>query len=105
MLINIKKQLQTLIPTFLHQSFNKQFCIFIPAEYLEIGLQFLKNHVGYQYKLLSCISAVDLLLDTYRFNIAYELLSLTFNSRLRVKIIFDEYFFVPSILNIYINAN
>ena len=65
----------------------------------------LKNHIGYQYKLLSCISGVDFLLKKYRFAVVYDLLSLTFNTRMRVKIFVNEITFVTSSVNVFINAN
>jgi NADH/F420H2 dehydrogenase subunit C len=68
-------------------------------------LNFLKKHIGYQFNLLSCISGVDLLGKSYRFCVVYDLLSLTFNSRIRVKVFIDEVTFIPSIVDLYINAN
>ena len=47
---------------------------------LKISLNVLKNHINYQYSLLSCISGVDFLTRYYRFNVAYDLLSLTYNN-------------------------
>ena len=61
-------------------SFNKLF----------FTLNCLKLHFNYQYTLLSCISGIDLLSTTYRFIIAYDLLSLVYNSRIRVKILINE---------------
>jgi NADH/F420H2 dehydrogenase subunit C len=57
------------------------------------------------YNLLTCISGVDLLGKNYRFSIVYDFLSLLYNSRLRVKIFIDEVSFVPSCMDIYINAD
>jgi NADH:ubiquinone oxidoreductase subunit C len=55
--------------------------------------------------LLSCISGVDLLEKKYRFCISYELLSIVYNSRLRVKLFIDEISTIPSICSIFINSN
>jgi len=105
MIIKIEKQLKALIPFLLFQKINNEISIIVPAKNLIFVLKFLKLHIGYQYKLLSCISGVDLLQENYRFKIAYELLSLQFNSRIRVKIYLDEFFFVQSSIDVYINAN
>jgi NADH:ubiquinone oxidoreductase subunit C len=35
----------------------------------------------------------------------YELLSLTFNSRLRIKLFLDDYVIIPSIIGVFENAN
>jgi NADH-quinone oxidoreductase subunit C len=55
--------------------------------------------------MLTCISGVDFLDKTYRFCVVYDLLSLTYNSRLRVKVFVNEITSVPSSVNVFINAN
>jgi NADH dehydrogenase (ubiquinone) Fe-S protein 3 len=72
---------------------------------LLITLRILKNHFGYQYNLLSCISGVDLLLHNYRFSVVYDLLSLTLNSRIRVKIFINEVTPVASSVSVFANAD
>ena len=53
-------------------------------------LNILKNHVQYQFKILVCVSGVDYLHDKYRFRVSYELLSIRYNFRLRVKVLTNE---------------
>lgn len=65
----------------------------------------LKNHFAYQYKLLSCISGIDYINSKYRFGVVYDLLSIKYNSRLRVKLFVNEITSVNSITNIYINSD
>jgi NADH dehydrogenase (ubiquinone) Fe-S protein 3 len=48
---------------------------------------------------------VDLLGKSYRFAVVYELLSLVFNSRIRVKLFIDEITSVFSASFLYMNAN
>jgi NADH:ubiquinone oxidoreductase subunit C len=55
--------------------------------------------------LLSCISGVDLIDQKYRFCLSYELLSIVYNIRLRVKIFINEISTVPSLFKIFINSN
>ena len=64
-----------------------------------------KNHFKYQFKVLTCISGVDYPENLYRFKIVYELLSIKFNSRLRLKILVDELTPVNSIENIFPGAS
>lgn len=72
---------------------------------LLFSLNCLKLHISYQYKLLSCISGVDFINCKYRFGVIYDILSLTYNSRLRVKVFVNEITSVDSIVNIYINSD
>jgi NADH dehydrogenase (ubiquinone) Fe-S protein 3 len=65
----------------------------------------LKYHFGHQYKLLSCISGVDYISCKYRFGIIYDLLSLKYNSRLRIKVFVNEVTSIETITNIYINSD
>jgi NADH dehydrogenase (ubiquinone) Fe-S protein 3 len=55
--------------------------------------------------MLSCISGVDLVSNTNRFVVVYELLSLTYNSRIRVKVFVDEKEKLRSICALFINSN
>jgi NADH:ubiquinone oxidoreductase subunit C len=48
---------------------------------------------------------VDFLTKNYRFSVVYDLLSLTYNSRLRLKVFTNELQSLPSSVNIFINAN
>ena len=94
------------IPLVVIQELFNEIILIISSKYLLTTLQILKKHIGYQYLLLSCISGVDLLNKNYRFSIVYDLLSLTFNSRIRIKLFLEQSIsFVPSICNLYINAN
>jgi len=70
-----------------------------------LALNTLKFHINFQYNLLSCISGVDFVGQKYRFGVIYDLLSLTFNSRLRLKIFVNEITPALSITSIFINAN
>ncbi len=72
---------------------------------LLFSLKCLKLHINYQYKLLSCISGVDFINCKYRFGVIYDILSLTNNNRLRVKVFVNEITPVDSAISIYINSN
>jgi NADH dehydrogenase (ubiquinone) Fe-S protein 3 len=98
-------ELQNIIPLIISQSFKDENSIVLKSNYLLFSLNILKNHISYQYKLLSCISGIDLLNKNYRFSVSYDLLSLTFNTRLRVKTFVDEITYIPSSVPLFINAN
>jgi len=69
------------------------------------SLKCLKNHINYQYKILSCISGVDYINCKYRFSVVYEILSTLNNSRLRIKVFLNETTFINSVISIYINSD
>ena len=99
------QEFKNIVPLLTYQEFKDERIIVVSVKNFLVLLKFLKKHIGYQYNLLSCISGVDLLGKSYRFCVVYDLLSLTFNSRIRVKVFIDEVTFIPSIVDLYINAN
>jgi len=68
-------------------------------------ISFLKNHHNGQFGSLSDMTAIDVPTRDYRFEIVYNLLSLRFNSRIRVKTYTDELTPVDSINDILKAAN
>ena len=90
-----------LLPIIRFELYNKESSFFIPTNLLLETLIILKNHFKYQFKVLTCVSGVDYPENLYRFQIVYELLSITFNSRVRVKVLVDELTPVNSIENVF----
>ena len=84
------KNLLTLFPVIKLEIFNKEPCLVVKTSLSNNILLLLKNHFKYQYKILSCVSGVDDPRSLYRFKIVYDLLSVQFNTRIRVKFIADE---------------
>jgi len=99
------EQLVKIVPTLTYQKVADENSIVVSHDKLILALNVLKLHLGYQYNLLTCISGVDFLGKEYRFSVVYDLLSLTFNSRLRVKVFVNEITAVPSSMEVFINAN
>lgn len=97
--------IKTVMPILSFYNLKKENTVVVVNSNLLFCLNFLKNHIGYQYKLLSCISGVDFLFKKYRFAVVYDLLSLTYNSRLRLKIFVNEITLVTSSVSVFINAN
>ena len=70
--------------------FNKEPCFTVKTHFITKALFLLKNHFKAQFKVLTCISGIDYPEKTYRFQVVYELLSVRFNTRTRVKCYVNE---------------
>lgn len=68
-------------------------------------LGFLKDHHNAQYTNIVDICGVDVLTRQYRFEVVYNLLSVHFNSRIRVKTYTDELTPLDSATAVYKGAN
>jgi NADH:ubiquinone oxidoreductase subunit C len=99
------EEIKKILPGLAYQRLNDEITIVVSVDKLIFSLNVLKNHIGYQYQLLSCISGVDFLGKDYRFSVVYDLLSLSYSSRIRVKVFVNEITSVPSCVDIFINAN
>lgn len=94
-----------ILPVVRLELYNKENSLFVSTNLLNEILTILKNHFKYQFKILTCISGVDYPENYYRFQLVYELLSIKFNSRLRLKILVDELVPVNSIEKIFPGAS
>lgn len=97
-LLNVQIPIQDLELSYIKGS---ELVITVRPEKLLSTLIFLKNNTGCQYKLLTCISGVDFPDRKKRFEIVYELLSLTYNARIRVKTRTDEVNPIESVVSIF----
>ena len=86
---NLKNITKTL-PILKIQIHQDEISILVRNQHLIPVLIYLKNHIKYQFKILTCISGVDYPSNKYRFKVVYELLSIKYNIRLRVKVLTDE---------------
>lgn len=68
-------------------------------------LTFLRDHTRSQYKCLIDITAIDVLSRKNRFEVVYNLLSITNNSRVRVKTYTDELTPLDSAVPVFSGAN
>ncbi|XP_027693545.1 NADH dehydrogenase [ubiquinone] iron-sulfur protein 3, mitochondrial [Vombatus ursinus] len=68
-------------------------------------LTFLRDHTNAQFKSLVDLGAVDVPTRQNRFEIVYNLLSLRFNTRIRVKTYADELTPIDSVLSVHRAAN
>lgn len=99
------KQLKTLIPLYSVFKSDNEISVFVSQSFLVFVFIFLKMHINYQYSMLACISGVDLLNKAYRYCVVYELLSVTFNARLRIKVLVSPSMSIYSVMPIFKNAN
>ena len=84
------KVITKVLPVLKIQIHQKEISLIVKRNHLLPVLFFLKNHVKYQFKILTCISGVDYPSQKYRFKVVYELLSVRYNIRLRVKVLTNE---------------
>jgi len=68
-------------------------------------LTFLRDDVNCQFKLLMDVCGVDYPSRPERFEVVYNLLSVTHNRRIRVKISTDEVTPVPTVTGVFNSAN
>jgi NADH/F420H2 dehydrogenase subunit C len=102
----LSSSIKDLLPIIIFQNFkNSEYILTLSSQNLIFSLFLIKKNIGFQYSLLSCVSGVDLIKESCRFMVSYELLSLTFNSRLRIKLFLDDYVIIPSIIGVFENAN
>lgn len=100
--INFIKNLKKLLPCILSYSFDKNTLnIIIDPKDLFFILTVLNFHSMLQYKVLSSITCVDYPDRKKRFELIYELLSVRYNSRIRVKLLLNEITPVKSVYKIF----
>lgn len=73
----------------------------VAASDLIEAIQWLRDDASLDFKQLIDISGVDFPDRPKRFEVVYQLLSLTQNTRLTVKVLTDEDSLVPSVIDIY----
>lgn len=103
MIITIKNILK-ILPVVRFELYSNQICFLLKTNLITKILLILKNHFNYQFKMLTCISCVDYPKNKNRFCIVYELLSLKYNSRIRVKILANELSKLETIEHIFLGA-
>jgi NADH dehydrogenase (ubiquinone) Fe-S protein 3 len=82
-----------------------ELVIIVPHTLVYQVLAFLKLHTSSQYKILADMTAVDYPEKEKRFEVVYNLLSVAFNSRIRVKTYVNEMTALPTVTSIYPCAN
>jgi len=99
------ESLKKLIPIKNIKIFNNEIVIVVSPKKIKPILLFFKNHINSQYKILTSISGTDYPEQKNRFEVAYEILSIKYNTRLRIKTYINEILPLNSVVNIYSCAN
>jgi len=99
--LNYAKFLNKVIPNKNISLFKNELILVVSSKKILPILSFFKNNTNCQYKILTSISGTDYPKKKNRFEIAYELLSVRYNSRIRIKTYVDEITTVESITCIY----
>jgi NADH dehydrogenase (ubiquinone) Fe-S protein 3 len=103
----IVKNIQNLLklcPLEKIQFFSQDLVLIVKPHLVYNILLFLKYHIPYQFHVLTCISGIDYPNDKYRFKIVYELLSIRYNIRIRVKTFTHELLGIESCDKLYFTA-
>jgi len=104
LLLKFSVDLLEMLPIFSLKIIDgKIFCVVAKNNILNI-ITFLKNYFGFQFKVLTMISGADFPHQINRFEIAYELLSIKYNTRLKVKCFVHEASEISSIFSIFLSA-
>ena len=96
------------LPKFVQKiqlTFGDELEVLIAPEGVVPVIQFLKDNHSSQFTNLIDICGVDVPTRQYRFEVVYHLLSLRYNSRIRVKTYTDELTPIDSICGIFKGAN
>lgn len=97
----------TALPKFVQKFsvWKDELSLFIAPTAVIPVMTFLKDHSAAQYKCVVDITAADYPSRENRFEVVYNLLSVRYNARIRVKTYASEVSAVPSIANMYRGAN
>jgi len=104
-IVKTLKTIRKTLPIFKIQVHQKDISLIVQKAHLLKTIFFLKNHIKYQFKVLTCISGVDYPENKYRFKLVYELLSVRYNIRIRLKVFTHELMPVESIGEIFCAAS
>jgi NADH-quinone oxidoreductase subunit C len=87
-----------------HEMIKGELVLHAEADQICKVLQFLRDDIECQFKMLVSISGVDYPDRSERFEIVYNLLSLTQNDRMRVKVRAAENQLVPTVTKVFSSA-
>ena len=100
-LLNYRDYIKKIFPQLLGYLINGELILKVSALKITRLLRFLKHNTNSQYKILIDICAVDFPYKKNRFEIIYNLLSLTYNSRITISTFVNEKSIALSCTNIY----
>ena len=101
LILKTLKEVSRICPLERIQIFNDSLILIVKPIFLIDILLFFKNHLMFQFKILTCVSGVDYPTNKYRFQVVYELLSVKYNSRIRIKTFTHELLILESCERIF----
>jgi NADH dehydrogenase (ubiquinone) Fe-S protein 3 len=105
LLLNNLKLIKNILPVKKIQTYKNEVVLFVAPDFLFQTLFLLKNHSLFQYNLLVHITAVDFPKKKHRFEVVYELLSIRYNNRIKVKVCLNELTNLKSCEKLFSAAN
>ncbi|KAJ3207506.1 putative NADH-ubiquinone oxidoreductase 30.4 kDa subunit, mitochondrial [Dinochytrium kinnereticum] len=101
------KFIATSLPKYIQQFsiYKDELTLFVAPTAILPVMSFLRDHSACQFKQIVEIAGVDYPTRPNRFEVAYHLLSIRYNNRIRVKTYASEVSPVPSISGIFSGAN
>lgn len=103
--LNFRNYLRDLFPRSLIYLVNGELIIKVAPTKVKRILFFLQNHTQSQYKVLIDLCAIDYPEKKKRFEIVYNLLTITYNNRIKVTTSADEITPVDSVVDIFSSAD
>lgn len=103
---NFAKYIIKTVPKWIqyHVSHKNETIFYVDPEYLLPFLYFLRDHINTQYKILIDVTAIDYPSRVKRFEVVYNLLSVQYNARIRIKSCVDEITPISSCTCVYSSA-
>jgi NADH-quinone oxidoreductase subunit C len=98
------KELKKLCPIIRFQVNKNEISLIVGNLLVENILFFLNLSLFYKFKILTLITSIDYPFLVYRFKLVYELLSITYNNRLKVKTFLHETKPAQSLIALFPNA-
>jgi NADH dehydrogenase (ubiquinone) Fe-S protein 3 len=99
--------LTSVLPKFIQQYsvYKDELTVFTAPSGLTPVMHFLRDHTNAQFKLVMDITGVDFPSRKNRFEVVYNMLSIKYNARVRVKTYASETSPVPSMVPLFNAAN
>jgi NADH dehydrogenase (ubiquinone) Fe-S protein 3 len=106
MTLNFAKSLIKTVPKWIqcYVLHKNELILYVYPEFLIPLLTFLRDHVNTQYKILVDVTAIDYPSRSVRFEVVYNLLSIHYNARIRIKTCVDEIQPLKSSTEVYSSA-
>lgn len=105
LLLNYRDFLRNIFPQSIGYLVNNELIIKISPKKIKRVLTFLKNHTQCQFKILVDMCGVDYPEKKNRFEVIYNLLSISYNSRITVSVSVDEKTPIDSVTPIFSGAD